>query len=326
MSLSTEPLSHRIFHPADLSSSSLAGSYEAAKYHAARRRPTDENGRIESGKDVEIESWLRQYLAAPDHVEVDPAWLELSPWSRSAVKRIFDCACVLLSLPVLIPLILAISAAVLLTSRGPVFFSQKRVGWRGRSFTILKFRTMAGVADAEQNPISSLDDQRFTRVGPFLRHWKLDELPQLANVLLGHMSLVGPRPKVREHEIADPPCRPGVTGLATVVFAREERILGSVGRDRLDDYFHSVVLPAKRQLDAVYMARATFLSDVRLLFDSVLRRWETKALDEFIVATTFGMKEETASSKTPDPARTVMRPPKTPAMDCQTEAEEASSG
>ena len=138
---------------------------------------------------------------APAALELHPVWKRLSPWSRSTLKRFFDCACVLLALPVLVPLLLTIGAAVRVTSLGPVLFRQKRVGRHGQPFTILKFRTMIHVADRPHHPITTSDNQQFTPVGPFLRRWKLDELPQLANVLLGHMSLVGPRPKLPEHVV-----------------------------------------------------------------------------------------------------------------------------
>jgi lipopolysaccharide/colanic/teichoic acid biosynthesis glycosyltransferase len=106
-------------------------------------------------------------------------WKGMSPWSGSAAKRIFDCACVLLSLPVFLPLMLVIGVVVRLTSRGPILFLQERVGRYGRSFTILKFRTMVHFEDSAHHPITTSDNQRFTPVGPFLRRWKLDELPQL---------------------------------------------------------------------------------------------------------------------------------------------------
>jgi len=216
--------------------------------------------------------------------EFDPFRQGLSPWSDSAAKRAFDCGCVILALPVLVPLALATAAAVRLTSRGPVLFLQKRIGRHGQTFTIFKFRTIVHAAHGEHHPITTLDNQSFTPVGPFLRYWKLDELPQLANVLLGHMSLVGPRPKMPDHSIYEVPCRPGITGMATVAFAREEEILARVPEDQLESYYHHVVLPAKGQMDAEYGARATLLSDIRLLVISVLRRWDPATAEGFVAA------------------------------------------
>jgi lipopolysaccharide/colanic/teichoic acid biosynthesis glycosyltransferase len=211
----------------------------------------------------------------------------LSVWSRSAAKRLFDCACVLLAMPVALPVFLAIAAAVRLSSPGPVFFLQKRVGRYGRPFTIFKFRTMADAAGEAEPLVASWGNDRLTPIGAFLRRSKLDELPQIANVLLGQMSLVGPRPKPPEEMTCDLDCRPGITGMATVAFAHEETLFARVPRDRFRAYFHGVVLPVKRQLDAAYMARATFLSDLDLLFRSVFRRWDTALAERVIAAAAF---------------------------------------
>lgn len=206
----------------------------------------------------------------------------LSPWSQSVAKRLFDCFCVILALPLLIPILALIALAVRLTSRGPVLFLQKRMGCHGRPFTILKFRTMAHSEHASHNPVTTTENQRFTPVGPFLRRWKLDELPQLLNVLVGDMSMVGPRPKLLEHQIADLCCRPGITGAATIAFAREEQILARLPDHHLDDYYSTVILPFKHELDVEYMARATFLSDLKLIVDSTLRRWDPSVVDRLL--------------------------------------------
>jgi len=130
-------------------------------------------------------------------------------------KRAFDCACVLLMMPLILPMLLAIALAVRLTSPGPVLSSNS--AWDGtQDFTIMKFRTMIHRSDGAHQPVTTSGNQRFTLVGPFLRRWKLDELPQLFNVLIGNMSLVGPRPKLPEHAISNLPCRAGITGAATI--------------------------------------------------------------------------------------------------------------
>lgn len=207
---------------------------------------------------------------------------ELSLWSQSAGKRLFDCICVLATMPFVLPILVVVAIAVRLTSPGPVLFLQERVGCHGRTFTILKFRTMMHGANADYHAVTTDNNQPFTPVGPFLRRWKLDELPQVFNVLLGHMSLVGPRPKMLEHVKIDLPCRPGITGAATIAFAREETILDRVPRHSLDAYYHSVVLPTKRRLDAEYMAQATFFSDLGLIVDSVLRRWDSSVAESLL--------------------------------------------
>jgi lipopolysaccharide/colanic/teichoic acid biosynthesis glycosyltransferase len=130
--------------------------------------------------------------------------------------------------------------------------------------------------------ITTESNQRFTPIGSLLRRWKLDELPQLLNVLWGDMSLVGPRPKIREHRISVLPCRPGVTGAATIAFADEETMLDRISKHRLESWYQSVVLPAKRRLDSEYMARATFLSDLQLIVKSVLRRWNSSAIEDLV--------------------------------------------
>lgn len=212
-----------------------------------------------------------------DNIRSDssPSGKPASLWSLSRRKRLFDCACVLLALPLVLPVFLLIAVAVRLTSAGPALFLQKRMGWHGRTFTILKFRTMLHDVDKGHHAVTTANNQKFTTIGPFLRRYKLDELPQLVNVILGHMSLVGPRPKMPEHMVAQLNCRPGITGAATIAFAREELLLDRIPKQSLNDYYHSVVLPAKSQLDATYMASATFRSDLRLIFDSVLRRWDS---------------------------------------------------
>jgi lipopolysaccharide/colanic/teichoic acid biosynthesis glycosyltransferase len=200
----------------------------------------------------------------------------LSSWSRSGTKRFFDCICVVAALPMVIPALLLVALMVGVTSRGPILFRQKRVGCGGRLFTIVKFRTLEG----ERDSVSGC--QRFTTLGRWLRRWKLDELPQLLNVILGDMSLVGPRPKMREYEVKDPNCRPGITGAATIVFGREEELLEQTSRLRSAETYSTVVMPAKLRLDAEYMAQATFVSDLRLLLRSVLRRWDMAKLQELV--------------------------------------------
>jgi lipopolysaccharide/colanic/teichoic acid biosynthesis glycosyltransferase len=240
---------------------------------------------------------------------LDPFWRGLSPWTLSTAKRVFDCVCVLLALPMVVPVLLAIGAAVRLTSRGPVLFLQERAGMKGQTFTIFKFRTMAHVAGKAHYPVTTLHNQRFTSIGPLLRRWKLDELPQLANVLLGHMSLVGPRPKMPEHLLCELPCRPGVTGVATIAFAQEAAILARVPRERLDGYYRDVVLPAKREMDAEYLAQATLLSDLGLLIETALRRWNPTVAETFIAAAAFELASRNLHSRTPEPSSAVVRMP-----------------
>jgi lipopolysaccharide/colanic/teichoic acid biosynthesis glycosyltransferase len=205
----------------------------------------------------------------------------VSPWTRSIGKRLLDVACVLCGLPVVLPAFVIIGIAVRLTSRGPVLFLQQRMGRNGRAFFIVKFRTMPVCQDAVNRPaVTSSGNQIFTPVGPFLRRWKLDELPQLFNVLRGDMSLVGPRPKIPEHQTSLLHCRPGITGAATIAFAHEEAAFASIPHTELDTYYHAVILPFKQQLDEDYMSSATFVSDLDLVVRTVTRDWDEKIVKE----------------------------------------------
>jgi lipopolysaccharide/colanic/teichoic acid biosynthesis glycosyltransferase len=322
--LSTEPLGHRIVESADLSSFFPDTALEEADRSQRLTHPVVSRRQLVGAEEAEVGYRLPRQFSGPARLQRQLSWQRLSPWSRSAAKRIFDCACVILSLPILIPLMLVIGAAVRFTSRGPVLFLQERVGRHGRNFTILKFRTMVHLGDATHRAITTSDSECFTPIGPFLRRWKLDELPQLLNVLVGHMSLVGPRPKMPEHALSDPPCRPGITGMATTVFACEEKILDCVAKEKLDEYFLTVVLPAKRRLDAEYMAHATFFSDLHILVNSVLRRWDTAALDEIIAMSASDMKEGKDRFNGHDQARGIVRMHKRPLLNSKLDAEEIS--
>lgn len=223
---------------------------------------------------------LQQPIAAYLSADGDSE-MQLSMWSGSAAKRIFDTACVLCALPLVLPIVLVVWLAVRLTSPGPALFRQQRMGRNGRAFTILKFRTMPVCADPASRPtLTSSNNQRFTPIGPFLRRWKLDEVPQLIHIMCGEMSLVGPRPKLACYESVRLACRPGLTGFATMVFAREEMALAKVPQAQVDAYYQAVVKPFKCRLDAEYMQRATFLSDLKIIFKSIVRDWDDVALSE----------------------------------------------
>jgi len=214
--------------------------------------------------------------------EIDPSSeidAQLSAWSTSAAKCIFDTALVLLFSPVLVPLLLMIAAAVRLSSRGPVIFRQTRIGRFGKPFTILKFRTMFHTDSDPQAVVVSVAPGQITKVGRFLRWLKLDELPQCINVLRGDMSLVGPRPKIAEQQIGMFSCRPGITGAATLAFAREESLLRQIPPQSLQSFYRENILPLKQRLDSDYMARATVRSDLRLLFLTATRRWDASILE-----------------------------------------------
>jgi lipopolysaccharide/colanic/teichoic acid biosynthesis glycosyltransferase len=197
----------------------------------------------------------------------------LSPWTASRTKRCFDVALALAALPVVAPVCLIIALAIRVSSPGPVFFLQKRMGRHGIPFSILKFRSMVQRVPQGGGSITTVDNEQITPVGRVLRAWKLDELPQLVNILRGEMSLVGPRPRVPDQPAARIECRPGITGAASLVFVREEVLLAAVPRHQLNSYYAGRVIPLKQRLDDAYMARATFASDLRLLLLTVFSIW-----------------------------------------------------
>jgi lipopolysaccharide/colanic/teichoic acid biosynthesis glycosyltransferase len=182
-------------------------------------------------------------------------------------KRAFDAIVSVLGLLFLLPLIAVLSVAIVLESRGGVFYRARRVGLDGREFSMLKFRKMR--PGAVGPALTVLEDPRFTRVGRFIARTKLDELPQLWNVVRGEMSLVGPRPEdpafvaLRADEYARIlRIRPGITGLSQLAFRLEGEILDP--RDRVNDYVVRF-LPQKIAIDLLYLERRTFSTDLRIL-------------------------------------------------------------
>lgn len=190
------------------------------------------------------------------------------------MKRLFDLAIVIPSLVILSPLLLIVAVCVKLDSSGPALFRQRRVGRGGRVFQILKFRTMVAGDDARGPHFTVSSDPRITRMGRWLRRYKLDELPQLMNVLAGEMSLVGPRPQVEtivEHYPAEVhhivfSVRPGITDPATIRFRHEEQLLSRVTDPA--KYHIQSVLPHKLQMYVEYVRRQSLRSDVRILLQT----------------------------------------------------------
>jgi lipopolysaccharide/colanic/teichoic acid biosynthesis glycosyltransferase len=184
-----------------------------------------------------------------------------------ALKRVVDVVVSSMLLLLFAPVILVLSVAIKLESRGPVFYRCLRVGQNGTDLVMLKFRKMHDGAGGPA--LASANDERFTRLGPFLTKTKLDEIPQLWNVLCGDMSLVGPRPEdptfVALHREAYAEIlnvRPGITGYCQLAFARENEILDPAGRER--DYVERI-LPQKVAMDRLYASRRSILVDLRIL-------------------------------------------------------------
>jgi lipopolysaccharide/colanic/teichoic acid biosynthesis glycosyltransferase len=195
-----------------------------------------------------------------------------SKWSLSRTRRICDIAIAMTALSVCALPMLVIALCVALTSKGPMIFSQERLGLGGRRFRIYKFRTMTANRSTQGGANLTRDgDDRITSLGRWLRRLKLDELPQFYNILRGDMSLVGPRPKLPQYvAIAKMPYRPGITGAATLAFRHEEKILSTVSVERVDAFYAGRIKPVKARLDVCYMCQATPASDLRLIVATLL--------------------------------------------------------
>jgi len=191
---------------------------------------------------------------------------DLSDSARSVPKRLFDVGCSFIGLVFLAPLLIAITLVIKLTSHGPVLFAQLRTGLGGRTFVIYKFRTMTTLENGDRVVQACRDDSRITRVGSFLRRTSLDELPQLWNVLIGDMSIVGPRPHAVAHdhyygalmpEYRDRfRAKPGITGLAQCNGARGPT-------ETLDKMSRRI------SLDLAYIERWSLMMEARILVKTV---------------------------------------------------------
>ena len=189
------------------------------------------------------------------------------------MKRIFDIIASGLGLLLLSPLFVIIAIWIMLDSKGPVFYRQVRVGRHNKDFKIFKFRSMCQGADKGSLVTIGGRDPRITRSGYFIRKYKIDELPQLINVLLGDMSLVGPRPEVRHYvnywtkeqmRVLD--VRPGITDPASIRFRNENELVQKA--DNPEEYYINVIMQEKIKLYLEYVANASFLYDIKLIFET----------------------------------------------------------
>jgi lipopolysaccharide/colanic/teichoic acid biosynthesis glycosyltransferase len=193
---------------------------------------------------------------------------------QAFVKRSFDCIAAAAGLVVLLPLITAIGIIVKISSPGTVFFVQKRVGRNGTLFSTIKFRTMRTGAE-KYGSVTTAHDVRVTVIGRVLRRFKLDELPQLWNVLIGRMSFVGPRPDVpgyadrltgEERKILD--LRPGITGPATLYFRNEEELLSAA--DDPKRFNDETIWPVKVRMNLLYLEQYGFWKDIGYIFITLI--------------------------------------------------------
>ncbi len=190
------------------------------------------------------------------------------------LRRSVDIMASLIGVVVLFPLFILVGIAIKWDSPGPVFYRARRVGRYGREFRLWKFRTMVADAESQGPGITASGDSRITRVGHFLRRTKIDELPQLVNVLLGDMSLVGPRPEdpryvalytSEQRKILE--VRPGITSAASLAYRHEEQLLSG---DDWEEVYRNQVLPDKLAIDLNYLEHRTFLSDIQLIFRTII--------------------------------------------------------
>ena len=187
------------------------------------------------------------------------------------MKRLFDIVASGFGLIVLSPLFLILAIWIKLDSKGPVFYRQVRVGYKNKDFRIFKFRSMRVGADKGSLVTIGGHDPRVTKSGYFIRNFKFDELPQLINVFLGDMSLVGPRPEVRHYvdywtpqqmHVLD--VRPGITDPASIKFRNENELMGKT--ENPEKYYIEVIMQEKIKLYLEYVEKHSFLYDLELIF------------------------------------------------------------
>ena len=189
-------------------------------------------------------------------------------------KWMFDRVVAFSGLVMLLPIMALIAAGIKASSPGhPVFFRQIRIGQHGKRFSILKFRTMKG--EDTDHSVSVKNDERITSLGHFLRKYKLDELPELWNVLVGDMSFVGPRPDVPGYadrlqgdnqKILE--LKPGITGPATLKYRNEEELLA--GQSNPVEYNDKIIWPDKIKINRKYLDERTFLGDLKIILQTIL--------------------------------------------------------
>lgn len=190
------------------------------------------------------------------------------------MTRLFDILIALVSLIIFSPLLILLALWIKVDSIGPVFYKQKRVGKFGKEFYLYKFRSMHIDADKAGLLTFGNTDKRITKSGAFMRRYKLDELPQLVNVLFGQMSMVGPRPEVKKYTNLYTDIqkivlnvRPGITDFASVTYYNENSILEQ--QSNPEQYYIDIIMPDKIRLNLVYINNPTVLNYFRIIFLTV---------------------------------------------------------
>ena len=192
------------------------------------------------------------------------------------LKRLFDIIASLLGIIILIPFLLIICIFIVAGSGFPVFYLQTRVGKDGKDFNLFKFRTMANNSDKKGLLTIGGRDSRVTKIGYYLRKYKLDELPQLLNVFIGDMSLVGPRPEVRKYvnlyndmQKKVLHVKPGITDLASIEFFDENEMLGKSLNP--EQTYITEVMPKKLELNLLYIEQRGFIMDLKIICNTLLK-------------------------------------------------------
>lgn len=192
------------------------------------------------------------------------------------MKRIFDIFCSLIILSLFLPFGLILSLLIVLESKGGVFYRQERIGRFGQPFLLFKFRSMRKDADKQGKLTVGMRDARITRIGYFIRKFKLDEFPQFINVIKGDMSIVGPRPEVKEYVDLYTPeqreilnVRPGITDIASLHYFEENELLGK--SDNPHKTYVEEIMPAKIALNKQYLANPTLLNDLKIMWKTFVR-------------------------------------------------------
>jgi len=193
---------------------------------------------------------------------------------NSVIKRLFDIVLSFIGLLLLLPLLIIVAIAILISSPGPIFYGSPRVGKGGKVFKMIKFRTMVVNADKIGPLVTAGNDPRITRIGRYLRKWKWDELPTLWNVLKGDMSIVGPRPEnpkatqlYSEEQKRVLTVRPGITSLATIKYRREEEILEEAP-DLESAYYQ--IMQDKLALELQYIENQSIWLDLKIIWQTIL--------------------------------------------------------
>lgn len=191
-------------------------------------------------------------------------------------KRLFDIIFSIIGLTLLFPLLLIIAILIKLDSRGPIFFIQGRVGKNNTDFNIYKFRTMRVESDKKGLLTLGNNDSRITKIGYILRRYKIDEFPQLINILKGEMSFVGPRPELRyyvnyynEDDMRIFQVRPGITGLASLKYRNEVELLKAAKNP--EEFFIKTIIPDKLKFNKEYIKRRNLLFDLKLICLTIIK-------------------------------------------------------